>query len=130
MRSFESSFWDRDDPVLSERLDNRIDMLAGLRVSNFAAGANLKMSAPVGELHRWRKSNGRNLGVSASVAAATIDIDRATPASTIPMDINFSMIAPLVDIEGIDISNLWTIARDREAYPTSCIRWRHDWPGT
>lgn len=78
MRSLDSSFWDRDDAALSAMLDERVDMLAGLRVPNFAAGANLKMSAPIDELSRWLKSRGRKLGMTASVASAArwaLDID-------------------------------------------------------
>ncbi len=70
MRTFEISFWDRDDPSLSAMLDERVDMLAGLRVPNFAAGANLKMTAPMDELNRWRKNRKHPLGITASVAAA------------------------------------------------------------
>ncbi len=70
MRSFDNTFWDRDDPALSALLDERVDMLAGLRVVNFAAGANLKMTVPMSELNRWRKTRKNKLGITACVSAA------------------------------------------------------------
>lgn len=63
-------FLSRDDQVLADRLDQRIDALAGYELKNFAAGANLKMSADVGRLQAWRRDRSPAWGLTGAVAVA------------------------------------------------------------
>jgi hypothetical protein len=63
-------FMSRDDPALADRLDQRVDALAGYELKNFAAGANLKMSAAIGRLEAWRPERTPAWGLTASVAVA------------------------------------------------------------
>ncbi len=63
-------FLSRDDEILAERLDQRIDELAGYELTNFAAGANLKMSADIGRLQAWRRERTPAWGLTAAVAVA------------------------------------------------------------
>jgi len=63
-------FLTRDDRVMADRLDRRVDALAGYELKNFAAGANLRMSAEIDRLEAWRRARSPAWGVSASVAVA------------------------------------------------------------
>lgn len=70
MKLLEDPFLSRDDAALADRLDERVDQLAGLRYQNFAAGANLKMSARLEALDAWRRQGEQPMGLTAALACA------------------------------------------------------------
>lgn len=79
MIDWNSSFVDRDDAELAQRLDERRELVAGLRLVNFSAGANLKMSAAVDALESWRREQEPPWRASAVLACACAAALRRDP---------------------------------------------------
>ena len=79
MIDWNSSFVDRDDAELAQRLDQRRELVAGLRVVDFSAGANLKMSAAVDALESWRREQKPPWRASAVLACACAAALRRDP---------------------------------------------------
>ena len=94
MRSFDHTFMSRDDAGLAERMDRRSGMLAGLRLENFAAGANLKMSAGIDELEAWRSADGSGLSLAACAAAAASWALRQDPLFAAQFDGRDQLLVP------------------------------------
>ena len=96
-------FLSRDDQVMADRLDQRVDALAGYELKNFAAGANLKMSAAIDALQAWRREESPVWSLTACVAVAAAAALRADPLFAAQFDGRDALWVPEQPALGIGV---------------------------